>query len=173
MFGFIHAHNIRWRQTSSLIIVTIYKNWPLLSNETRNTLLRFWGPAEPWAAAFWTWTWLLPSIFLHVVHYATVFSNVSLCPYTDHVIWTQNMPHLHIEIPTSINREVWERIMLHTGITDCSLFSQGAFPYHFANETPQCEVPEARVGYLKSLQTNTWQMRWNSTNMNIWTWDGG
>lgn len=32
-------------------------------------------------------------------------------------------------------------------------------------------VPVVTLGYLKSLQTNSWQMRWNSTNMKIWTWN--
>lgn len=47
------------------------------------------------------------------------------------------MSHLQKEIPTSINKGVWEGIVLHTGITGCSLFSQGAFPiipHPFANE---------------------------------------
>lgn len=49
----------------------------------------------------------------------------------------KNVSQLQKEIPTSINRRVWERIVLHTGITGCSLFSQGAFfhyPHPFASE---------------------------------------
>lgn len=91
-----------------------------------------------------------------------------------YVIWMRNMSHLQIEIPTSINRGVWERIVLHTGITGCSLFSQSAFPNistPLPMKSPQPLVPVVTLGYLKSLQTNSWQIRWNSTSMKIWTWN--
>lgn len=45
-----------------------------------------------------------------------------------HVICLRNMSHLQIENPNIHKQEVWEGIVLHTGITDCSLFSHGAFP---------------------------------------------
>lgn len=99
---------------------------------------------------------------------------IILSTYHLYVIWMRNMSHLQIEIPTSINRGVWERIVLHTGITGCSLFSQGAFPNistPLPMKSPQPLVPVVTLGYLKSLQTNSWQMRWNSTSMKIWTWN--
>lgn len=106
---------------------------------------------------------------LHPLHSILFF--VSLYTYhfhSDHVIWRRNMSHLQIEIPTSTNRGVWERIMLHTGITDCNLFSQGVFP-SLPMKSPQSLVPVVTLEYLKSLQTNNWQMRWNSTHVKIWT----
>lgn len=86
----------------------------------------------------------------------------------------RNMSHLQIAIPTSINKGVWGGIMLHAGITGCGLFSQDAFPIiptPLPMKSPQPLVPVVTLGYLKSLQTNSWQMRWNSTFMKIWTWN--
>lgn len=48
--------------------------------------------------------------------------------------------------------------MLHTGITGCGLFSQGAFPIiptPLPMKSLQPLVPVVTLGYLKSLQTNS------------------
>lgn len=82
------------------------------------------------------------------------------------------MTHLKRDVPISINNGVWGRIMLHTGISGSDLFSQGAVhvPTRLRTKPPLPIVPVATWGYLKSLQTNSWQMRWNSWFMKIWTW---
>lgn len=82
------------------------------------------------------------------------------------------MTHLKRDIPISINNGVWGRIRLHTGISGCDLFSQGAvhIPTRLRMKPPLPIVPVVTWGYLKSLQTNSWQMRWNSWFMKIWTW---
>lgn len=97
------------------------------------------------------------------------------CPYMMSSVqsWMKNTSHLQRDISISINKGVWEWIILHTGITDCDLFSQSAVPIiptPLPMKSPPPIVPVATWGYLKSLQTNSWQMRWNSTFMKIWTW---
>lgn len=86
----------------------------------------------------------------------------------------KTMTHLKRDVPISINIGVWERIMLHTGISSSDLFSQGAvhIPTRLQMKPPLPIVPVVTWGYLKSLQTNSWQMRWNSWFMKIWTWAG-
>lgn len=86
--------------------------------------------------------------------------------------WVKTTTQLKRDVPIFINNGVWERIMLHTGISGSDLFSQGAvhFPTRLRMKPPLPMVSVVTWGYLKSLQTNRWQMRWNSWFMKIWTW---
>lgn len=85
--------------------------------------------------------------------------------------WVKTTTHLKRDVPIFINNGVWERIMLHTGISGSDLFSQGAvhIPTRLRMKPTLPIVSVVTWGYLKSLQTNRWQMRWNSWFMKIWT----
>lgn len=92
-----------------------------------------------------------------------------------HMFRVRNMSHLLKKIPTSINIGVWERIVLHTGIMCCSLFSQGAFfiiPKPFANEI---STARSSCGYIwvSQIPSNKQlgETRLIFVNMKIWTWN--
>lgn len=82
---------------------------------TVNILMEHFSPS--WQLEFFP-LWMTENLQTYLRYDTFCPWPVSLQPYhlyCDNTIWMRNMSHLQIEILMSINRRVWERIMLHTG----------------------------------------------------------